>query len=48
MAESGQAMARLEAESDPDWPELVEFLAVAGLKDGVLERALVQLATEGT
>ena len=31
---------------DPGWPELVEFLTVAGLKDGPLERVLVQLTAE--
>ena len=33
-------MASREAEDDPGWSELVEFLSMAGLKDGMLERAL--------
>jgi hypothetical protein len=36
--------SRAEAEADPGWPELVEFLSVAGLKDDPLERMLAQLA----
>ena len=36
--------SRAEAEADPGWSQLVEFLSVAGLKDGSLERALALLA----
>jgi hypothetical protein len=35
--------SRAEAEADPGWPELVEFLSVAGLEGAPLERVLVQL-----
>ena len=38
------ASARTDAEADPGWLQLVEFLAVAGLADGVLERNLDLLA----
>ena len=39
--------SREEAEADPGWPALVDFLRVAGLEDGPLERTLtLLLATE--
>lgn len=38
--------ARGEAEADPGWPQLVEFLGAAGVKDGPLDRTLTLLATE--
>ena len=36
--------SRAEAEADPGWLELIEFLSVAGLKDDLLQRTLAQLA----
>ena len=38
--------SREEAEADPGWPALVDFLGVAGLEDGPLERTLKLLATD--
>ena len=37
--------SRAEAEADPGWPELVNFLTTAGLEDAQLERNLSLLAT---
>ena len=36
--------SRAEAEADPGWPELVNFLTTAGLEDAQLERNLSLLA----
>ena len=37
--------SRGEAEADPGWSELVEFLSVAGLREAILDRALTVLAS---
>ena len=40
------ASARVDAEADAGWPQLVEFLSLAGMRDGPLERTLDLLAAE--
>ena len=38
------ASARVDAEADAGWPQLVEFLSLAGMRDGPFERTLDLLA----